>query len=356
MAPQDRGALWRWQHSTSDVPELSLEPVDFSTIAGWEGDDHRDALESYLQSAALAAQPMPIPPAASLPTLQEDREKARGFFEENFAAYRVLAERGLLTSYFEPVLKGSRTRSPAFSVPVYRGPADLKPLPAGHSLAASGLTAGRVASGAFEPYFTRGEIDAGALEDQSLEILYLADPVEAFIMHVQGSGLVELDGGATVRLSFDGKNGHSYTSISRRLVERGDLALADAHLEGTVGWLRTQAEPQLLLNENKSYIFFKELEPSETGPRGSMGAALRAGRSLAADPRYHALGTPVWVTAPELDFEGAPLRRLVIAQDTGSAISGPQRGDIFAGSGAEAGRVAGRVRHKCEFIILRPRR
>jgi membrane-bound lytic murein transglycosylase A len=183
----------------------------------------------------------------------------------------------------------------------------------------------------------------------------VADPVQAFIMHVQGSGIIELDDGTNVRLSFDGKNGHPYTSISRRLVERGDLAVEDAHLDGTVEWLRVHPERQALLHENKSYIFFKELEPSETGPKGSMGAPLQAGRSLAADPLYHGLGMPVWVAAPEVVIEGGPLQRLLVVQDTGSAITGPQRGDIFVGSGAKAGRIAGRIRHSCELIVLRPR-
>ena len=189
-----------------------------------------------------------------------------------------------------------------------------------------------------------------------LEILYLADPVQVFIMHVQGSGLVQLDDGAAVRLTFDGKNGHAYTSIAKVLVERGELSREGAHLEGMVAWLMARPERLALLNENKSYIFFKELEYSAPTPMGSSGAHLQPGRSLAADPLYHAAGTPIWVAAPELTFESAPFHRLLIAQDTGSAITGPQRGDVFAGTGADAGRVAGRIRHRCAFITLRPKR
>ena len=290
-----------------------------------------------------------------LGALLADREKARQFFEENFAPFRILTEPGLLTSYFQPVLKGSRRPSPAFPIPVYRRPADLKPLPPGHALTADGLTAARDAQGRFEPYFTRAEIDAGALAGRGLEILYLADAIEAFIMHVQGSGLVELDDGTVARLTFDGKNGHPYTSVARCLIERGHLAAEDAHLEGMVSWLRAHPNPAALLQENKSYIFFKEMDSAEAGPKGSLGAQLYRGRSLAADPLYHTLGIPIWVSAPELGFDGLPFRRLVVAQDTGSAIKGAQRGDIFAGTGSDAGRVAGRVRHKCEFIVLQPR-
>jgi membrane-bound lytic murein transglycosylase A len=344
-------ALWRWQRAGAEALELSVEKVEFQAIQGWSADDHGAALDCYLQSAALNGFPFPAGG-----TLVRGPEYARAFFEDHFAAFRVLAAPGLLTAYFEPVLQGSLTPSPGFSVPVYRRPDELKPLPPGHSLMELGLTAGRDSVAGFEPYYTRAEIEAGALAGRGLELLYLADPVEAFVMHVQGSGLVELTSGARVRLSFDGKNGHPYTSISKFLVKREDLKIEDAHLDGLLAWLRAQSEPQAVLNQNKSYAFFKALEHSAAAPRGSSGVELRTGRSLAADPLYHAAGTPIWVEAPELVFEGRPFRRLLVAQDTGSAIVGPQRGDVFAGTGLEAGRAAGRIRHGCRFIVLTPRR
>lgn len=355
MVSQNQEALWRWQHTPREKPSLLLDALEFSEIPGWLDDNHCAALSCYLRSAVMAEPPLPVPESSSLKSLLSSADAARIFFEENFVPQRVKAEAGLLTSYFEPVLRGSRTPSPAFPVPVYRRPADLEALAAEHALVTIGLTAGRSVSGQLVPYFTRSEIEAGALHGRGLEILYLADPIHAFIMHVQGSGRVELEGGTTVRLSFDGKNGHPYTSISKILIKRGHLAWEDAHLDGMVSSLRAMAQSDVLLAENKSYIFFKELDVSETAPRGSMGTELSAGRSLAADPLYHDPGLPIWVAAPELFYEGAPFRRLVVAQDTGSAIKGAQRGDIFAGQGAEAGRVAGRIRHKCEFIVLRPR-
>jgi len=354
VAGKPQGELWRWQRSKTQAAPAQFEPAEFGAIDGWTGDDHCAALECYLRTAGQTGQPLPA--RHEIPALLNDPEEARAFFEANFAAYRVLGAPGLLTAYFEPVLKGSRKRSAAFPVPVLRRPGDLTPLPQGHPLTDLGLTAARKTARGFEPYFTRGEIEAGAPEGRGLEILYLADPVEAFIMHVQGSGLVQLGDGSSVRLTFDGKNGHAYTSVSKLLADRGELAREDAHLEGTIAWLRGQPERLGFLNENKSYIFFKELEHSATAPKGSSGAELHAGRSLAADPLYHAPGTPIWVAAPELDFEAAPFGRLLIAQDTGSAIRGPKRGDVFAGTGGEAGRVAGRIRHRCEFIALRPKR
>ena len=354
MAANPQARLWRWQHSRAEVTPPGLEPIDFDRISGWVEDDHSAALGCYLQSAGLTGQPLPNPD--EVPSSLADRQKARAFFERAFAAFRVLAAPGLLTSYFEPVLKGSRKQSAAFPVPLYRRPPDLSPLLPGHPLSGQGFTAGRETADGFEPYFTRAEIEAGALAGKGLEILFVADRLEAFVMHVQGSGSIELDDGGTVRLTFDGKNGHPYASVAKLLVTRGHLTLEEADLEGMLAWLRAQPQPQVFLNENKSYIFFKELEHAAAAPRGSCGAELRPGRSLAADPLYHAPGSPIWVAAPELGFEGAPLRRLLIVQDTGSAIVGPQRGDIFAGMGAEARRVAGRTRHRCEFIVLRPRR
>ncbi len=355
MAGQSQGALWRWQHPEGEGAKLPAQPVAFASMAGWDADDHCDALACYLRSARLAAWEAPAPSGEDLAAALKDRAAARRFFEENFTAFRILTPPGLLTSYFQPVLKGSRTPSATFSVPVYRRPAALRTLPPNHPLAASGLTAGREGQDSWEPYFTRAEIEAGALAGQGLEILYLDDAIDAFIMHVQGSGRIELDGGTVARLSFDGKNGHPYTSIARRLIERGHLAAKDAGLEGMTNWLRAQPQPSVALNENASYIFFRELDPSEAAPKGSLGSELFAGRSLAADPLYHRPGMPIWVSSPGLSFEGRPFQRLCIAQDTGSAIRGPQRGDIFAGTGEEARHAAGRIRHACEFIVMQPR-
>ncbi len=349
MAIGGHAPLWRWQRITADAAPMRLDPVDFTAIDGWASDDHRAALMCYLQSAKGAGLPLP-------PEELQDRVGARRFFEENFAPFRIAGDIGLLTAYFEPELKGSRTRSPAFDVPVYRRPPDLSPLPEGHPLTASCLTAGRKTDSGFEPYSTRADIEAGALQGRGLEILFLACPIEAFIMHVQGSGFVALNDGGSVRLTFDGKNGHPYTSIAKHLVAQGHLKAEDAHLEGMIDWLRAQPDPRLFLNRNESYIFFKELSASAEGPLGSSGAALQEGRSLAADPLYHPSGTLIWVSAPALNFEGAPFQRLLTVQDSGSAITGPQRGDVFAGMGVKAGRIAGRVRHECQFIILRPKR
>ncbi len=320
--------LWRWQHAQTKVEKPSLCAVAFADMPGWADDDHCAALACYLQSVGMAKVKLAKPKENNLAASLAYRGMARAFFEENFAPFRILADPGLLTSYFEPALRGSRTPSKAFPIPIYRRPENLEPLPPGHALTAEGLSAARNGHGGFEPYFTRAEIEAGALNRRGLEILYLDDAIDAFIMHVQGSGCVELDDGTTTRLTFDGKNGRPYTSVARCLIERGLLSAKDADLEGMTSWLRAHSNPASFLHENKSYIFFKEMDAAERAPIGSLGAQLISGRSLAVDPLFHRLGMPVWISAPELAFDGRPFLKLAVAQDTGSAIKGAQRGDI----------------------------
>jgi membrane-bound lytic murein transglycosylase A len=221
-----------------------------------------------------------------------------------------------------------------------------------------GLSVMRKSGEELVPYYTRGEIDAGALAGRGLELLYLDDPVELFFMQIQGSGRVRLTDGTWVRLGYAAKNGHSYTSIGRLLAERGEKAPGGLTMEGLKWWLR--ADPgrgRALMHENKSYVFFRELPKGEAGegPVGAQGVPLTPGRSLAVDASYHALGTPIFVTAPDLAAGGAPFRRLMVAQDVGSAIRGLERGDIFFGTGEAAGAIAGTTKHKARFYVLLPK-
>ncbi len=288
---------------------------------------------------------------------------ARRFFETYFTPHRVVHElsQGLLTGYYEPVLAGSRLQSGAYQIPVYRRPPDLVNLfdEAMRGTTGAALTHARMTPTGPEPYATRAEIERGALSGRSLEILYLADPVEAFFMHVQGSGLVELTDGTSVRLTYDGKNGHPYTSIGRRLVESGAFTAEEVTMDVLGQWLRADPDRgRRLMWENASYVFFRELGEAEgQSALGVMGVPLTPGRSLAVDAGVHALGTPIYVVAPELTHtaEGGPFQRLMIAQDVGSAIRGPERGDVYFGSGSDAGRRAGITRHAGNFFVLLPR-
>jgi membrane-bound lytic murein transglycosylase A len=291
-----------------------------------------------------------------------DRDLARRFFETHYIPYRVDEEQpGLVTGYYEPELNGSRERSGNFQVPVYRRPDDLvqvKPdlLRAFYN---DGLSVMRRNGEELVPYYTRAEIESGALSGRGLELLYLDDPVELFFMQIQGSGRVRLTDGSWVRLGYAAKNGHPYTSIGKRLAERGDRP-KDLTMEGLKSWLRADpARGRALMQENKSYVFFRELPEAEAGagPVGAQGVALTPGRSLAVDAAYHKLGLPVFVAAPDLKGEdGKPFRRLMIAQDVGSAIRGPERGDIFFGTGEAAGAIAGGAAHPARFFILLPKR
>ncbi len=265
--------------------------------------------------------------------------------------------KGLLTGYYEPVLEGSRTPQGKFQTPVYKRPPDLVNVvdEADRASKPDGLTHVRQTSAGQSAYPTRAEIEQGALAGKGLELLYLEDPVEVFFMHIQGSGRIHLTDGTTVRINYDGKNGHPYTSIGRYLIDNNLLAANKVSMAALGKWLREdKARGQQVMWQNRSFIFFRELANEAEGPMGAMSVALTPGRSLAVDTGYHTLGTPLYVSAPTLGHatkEGG-FNRLMVAQDVGSAIKGPERGDIYFGSGDKAGKLAGVTKHEGNFFVL----
>ena len=269
--------------------------------------------------------------------------------------------KGLVTGYYEPEIDGAREKSDKFPAAAYGRPDDLvsvRPDETRASDSAAGvLTAMRKAptTGSFPS--TRARRSTRARSPASgLELVYL-DPVELFFMQVQGSGRVRLPDGTHVRLGYATKNGHPYTSIGKKLVELGEDKPKSMTMQGIKEWLRADKERgNKMMWENKSYVFFRLLDgkEGEDGPIGAQGVSLTPGRSLAVDPSFHALGLPVFVEAPELKGDGAPFRRLMIAQDVGSAIKGVERGDIYWGSGDDAGAIAGKTLAPAEFIVLLP--
>jgi len=347
-----------------DDEPITLRPVSFAELDGWRDDDHAAALRALLRSCRKMPSADALCPAALAMGKGADREAARLFFETHYTPNVIegAKEGGFVTGYYEPELRGSRDRGGAFQVPVYRRPDDLITLAPDTDRARFNdrITGMRHAPEGQVPYYTREEIEAGALSGRGLELLYLDDAVELFFMQVQGSGRVRLADGSSVRLGFAGKNGHPYTSIGKLLAERGEGRPESLTMAGVKAWLR--ADPmrgRALMHENRSYVFFRELagEEGRDGPLGAQGVALTAGRSLAVDAAYHTLGTPVFVTATGLATpEGQPFRRLMVAQDVGSAIRGPERGDIFWGSGEAAGAIAGSTRHAARFVVLLPNR
>jgi len=357
------------------VPKVTFEPASFADLPGWNNDDHLAALKTFLMScgklmkAAKAEAPESRTAAlaracrAAAAIKKPTRAAARAFFEAQFVPHRVVhaGNRGFLTGYYEPVLKGSRKPHGRFQTPVYRRPPDLVNVVAETQRASlpDGLTHMRKTANGLKPYPTRAEIEKGALKGKGLEILYLADPVDTFFMHIQGSGRIQLTDGTTVRLNYDGKNGRPYTSIGRYLIEKGLFPADRMSLQALRKWLRAdRARGQKVMWQNASFIFFRELKGhAAKGPLGAQAVPLTPGRSLAVDTAYYTLGTPIYVAAPNLKHatKSGGFNRLMVAQDVGSAIKGPERGDIYFGSGDKAGRLAGITKNAGRFFALLPR-
>ena len=353
-----------------------LEPLSFGDLAGWEKDDHGAAFQAFLRSCrALDARSSELRPALkpdgkllavcrlALRTPSLSRGVARGFFEAHFRPFAVVPESGdgFLTGYYEPEFQGSREPDSVYRVPLLSRPDDLVTIPQGQTLPGidSGLQAARRTPDGYEPYPDRAAIEEGALGPRARPVVYLREPGEAFIIHVQGSARIRLTDGSVMRVAYAGRNGRPYTSIGRLLVQQGEMDLESMTLEKLMGWLRDHPESaRALMRRNQSYIFFREAEElaPEDGPIGGAGIPLVPGRSLAVDRSLWAYGLPFWLEGrlPLTLDRSEPLRRLMIAQDTGSAIVGPARGDFFFGSGSEAGTRAGLLRHATRFVVLQP--
>lgn len=364
---------------SAPLPEGTRTRVlDWSALPGWAADDHAAAFSAFLRTcpggipALRAGQPRPAALQQACDRALVERDaltsesgRSRQFFERHFTPVEIIpaSGSGFLTGYYEPELEASRQQREGFPEPVLGRPADLVTVPQGEPAPPpleAGLQAWRQGPRGPEPYPDRKAIWAGALAGQGLEIAWLRDKPELFITQVQGSARLRWVGGGVGRLRYAGRNGHPYTSIGRKLVERGIMALETMTLAKLMGWLRENpAEARALMEENRSYIFFQldeSLSPDE-GPIGGAGIPLVAGRSLAVDRSIWPYGLPVFIEASPLVPEGGRQRvaRLMVAQDTGSAIVGPARGDFFVGSGAAAGDRAGLFRDPMRFIALIPR-
>lgn len=360
----------------SPEPEkLVLSRVAFEALPGWTEDRQAEALPALLKSCSRLtsrADSEKIGPEGLAGTVKDwrslceeavrlppsDAARARRFFETSFvpfAAANNAAPSGLFTGYYEPELKGSRTRSARFAAPLLKRPPDLVAVELGDFRAdwRGQRIAGRVVQGRLKPFEKRAEIEAGALSGKGLELLWAEDPIAVFFLQIQGSGRVVLPDGKIVRVGFDGQNGQAYVPVGRVLANRGDLPRDGVSMQSIAAWMRAHPDrAQALMNENPSYVFFREV-PGD-GPIGSQGVALTPGRSLAVDAKFLALGLPVWVDAVDEGNGGITLRRLTIAQDTGGAIRGPVRGDVFWGAGSEAEERAGRMRARGRYYILLP--
>lgn len=376
---------WRYQSRpamTRVAPRFL--PVDWTELNGWREDSVHEALPAFLRSCVewdkLPADAPLGGETAFYGTAGDWRnlctrarnlengtpEKIRRFFEQSFVPFAVHAgeeEEGLFTGYYEPELRGSRVRSAEFPIPLLQRPPDLVHVELGEfreDLKGRRI-AGRVVDGRLKPFESRAEIDAGKLPFEELALVWVDDPVDAFFLHIQGSGRIVLRDGSVIRVGYDGQNGHPYTAIGRVLVERGAMTVEEASLRTIREWLaENPKEAADVMAHNASYVFFKEVDIADPGhgPLGSQGVPLTAHRSLAVDATVHAMGVPIWLdTSAPGEREGdadRSVRRLMIAQDTGGAIRGPVRGDYFWGFGDEAGEIAGRMRHRGRMFVLIP--
>lgn len=346
-------------------PVKPLQPANWQDLPGWKDDDVRAAWPVFLQSCrGLAGKPHgPAWKRVCDMARNLDSSRVAGvrrFFEDNFQPYAVVAAdgnaAGLITGYYEPLLKGSRHRSKAYPTPVLGVPDDMLTIDLGEvypDLKSLRLR-GRLVGNKVVPYYSRGEIVAREDSLPARTLLWVEDPVEYFFLQVQGSGRVRLPDGSLVRLAYADQNGHPYQSIGRLLVDRGELKLEEASMQGIQAWGR--ANPGRLndvLNANPSYVFFREAPNSNDGPSGSLGVPLTAERSMAVDPRTIPMGAPVFLATTRPN-SAQPLNRLMFAQDTGGAIKGAVRADFFWGFGKEAGEQAGRMRQPGRLWVLLP--
>ncbi len=345
----------------------------FDDLPGWVSDDHGQALDAFRRSAReiLASISGVHKPARfggkrdawlEYCRMSLERQDARRFFEDQFRPYRVQDEAcpdGLFTGYFEPEVLGRRSPSQAFQIPLYRRPADLVALPSEGSLT-TGLTFGRMVDGEARPYFTRRDIEQGALSGQGLEILWLSDWADAFFMQVQGSGRVRLEDGQVIRLTYDGKTGLPYTSIGALLIAQGIIPHEQISMQSIRRWMSAHPEEaRKLMWRNESFIFFREVElpMPDLGAFGAQRVQLTPRRSLAVDRSFWMFGTPVWLdTLVPTDERGGmkTFRQLMIAQDTGTAIRGLARGDLYWGSGDDAAMIAGQMKSPGGMSVLLP--
>lgn len=361
-----------------------LKPVRFADLAGFRDDDLAPFWQSFLKSCRAIVENAPELRKAIAPS-EAQRLACEGalalgpgapvseiriFLESSFEPHLIVPnadeKRAFYTAYYRPEVAASLVRSTKFREPLYARPDDLVTLEPGEtSPSLTGLSSARMRSdGVLEPYPTRAQIEGGALGDRARPVAYVADAIEAFMIHVQGSARLVLEDKRALDLTYAGRNGQPYTSIGKILIERGDIALEDMSLERLKAWVRANGqEPgqpgRALLHANRSFIFFSVTAADESvpGPTGAAGVPLTPLRSIAVDRSIWPYGLPFWVEAdvPWERSEPTPFHHLVVGQDTGTAIVGPARVDLFLGDGAEAGRLAGGVRHHGRLFVLLPR-
>jgi membrane-bound lytic murein transglycosylase A len=372
------------------LPDAALEPIEWNALKGWSADDHGAAFATFLascrpllRSSLNAGEKRPMYPALievcrrALGAGRLTDDQARLFLERNFRPLRITKlgdNAGFLTGYYEPIVDGSRFPTGIFKIPIYRRPPDLVPPPhgAGPGFPNRGQSLRRTATGALVPYYDRGEILDGALDGKHLEICWIKNQSDALTIQIQGSARVRLEDGAMLRINYDGHNGYPFVPLSRILIERNIIPREEISLERIRQWAHDDPKgAEELLRQNRSFMFFRIVglsddrqpagireKPHEQEAIGAQGISLTPERSIAVDSALHIYGTPFFIDA-DLPLAGekqsSHFDHLMIAQDTGSAIVGPARADIFWGAGDRAGQLASHVHQSGSVAMLVPR-
>jgi membrane-bound lytic murein transglycosylase A len=358
-------------------PDTQYEPVSWASLDGWANDDHATAFAAFLESCralkgsgrndGAIAEALKRVCARGFAAVPLEEDGARKFFEDNFRPLRIskIGETdGFLTGYYEPIIDGSRVPTGEFQAPLYRRPPNLVVsgrLKLGDVFPSKGVKVGRrVGRRKIVPYYDRGEIEDGALDGWHLEICWLRSQLDVLFAQIQGSARIRLEDGAILRVNYDSHNGWPYTPVGRVLIDRKILSKDEVSMQRIRDWMEANPDQAKdVRRQNKGYVFFRITDLSnEDEAIGAQGVPLMPGRSIAVDRSLHIYGTPFFIAANlpiTNDRAGTKFRRLVFAQDTGSAIVGPARADIYFGAGDEAGRIAGRIRNPGQFVMLIPR-
>lgn len=362
-----------------------FQQIDFDQLNGWQEDDHLAAMNTFLKTARqMQDKPYSTKGLGISSDLLKEISKialtdifltpssAKNFFEKYFQPCEIISkdklsvtDEGFVTAYYEPEVLASRIKTDAYTAPLYLRPADLIDVndenrPEGFDAEFRFAQKVVTSSGVnFEKHPDRKAINAGYLEGRGLEIAWVKDAVEALFIHIQGSARLRFDNGKTIRVGYAAKSGHPYTAVGKVLLDRGDLVRENCGMQAIRQWFSSHPDQVIsVLNQNRSYIFFNEypVTNASDGPIGAAKVSLTAERSLAVDRNLHTYGSPIWIEASKPFNQGAQsFQKLMIAQDTGSAIVGSSRGDLFLGSGDVAGKAASDIRHGVRFLVFVPK-
>lgn len=346
------------------LPDYSmLKPARWEDLVGINDDNLTQAWAAWQQSCSTLRNKQPWQAACEASTTVDgsNKEAVQQYFRTYFSVYQTTnadgTDTGLITGYYEPLLRGSRSKTDRYRYPLYSRPDDLITVELGslYPELANKRVRGRVAGTKLIPYYNRGEIEVEPSPLQGSELLWVDDIIDLFFLQIQGSGLVMLENGEQVHVGYADQNGQSYQSIGRLLIQRGELTADKASMQGIKNWARNNLDKlRDLLNSNPSYVFFRELPAGLPGPLGALGVPILAERVVAIDPRFIPLGAPVFL-ATTYPNSSKPLNRLMMAQDTGGAIKGGVRADFFWGAGNEAGKLAGAMKQAGKIWVLLPR-